>query len=124
MPPSSSSHARPPAGDPASLDMCNLEPLPLLLALGISYPARKSLIHAASPEWTFLSVLRVRTRPVFGYKEAGTDSSSALCTHTEMLRTVEAPVTESTRARLGGLMTGESRLRGRLAPSYLSVLGH
>lgn len=42
MPPSSSLHAHPPAEDPSSLDMCNLEPLPLLLALGISYPARKS----------------------------------------------------------------------------------
>lgn len=35
-PPSSCSHAHASAGDPSSLDMCKLEPLPLLHALGIS----------------------------------------------------------------------------------------
>ena len=49
---------------------------------------------------------------MFGYKEAGTDSSPARCTYAEMLRTGEGPVTEGARARLGGLTTRESRLRG------------
>lgn len=98
----------------------------LLCALGISYPVRKSLIHSASPEWSFPGSPQGESKTSVGRQGQTLHKRIALVqsfSGPQQLLSLKMRV-RGQAGRLCGRGRGESSFRGRLASSYLSILGH